>query len=120
MDSSLKQLSYATPALIGVFTLPSVWRYLRSFKQAKPTNKDGLYEDKDGAATEASMAKYSTKQQFVVIFTSLAVGLALSFALAVFATVRKNAGFSDLCVSQLWLLFTCWVSRRLLSPVLDI
>ncbi|PQE04986.1 ABC bile acid transporter protein [Rutstroemia sp. NJR-2017a BBW] len=109
MDSSLKQLSYATPALIGVFTLPSVWRYIRSFKQAKPTNKDGIYEDKDGSATEASMAKYSTKQQFVVIFTSLAVGLALSFALAVFATVRKNAGFSDLCVSQLWLLFTSWI-----------
>ncbi|KAI9649273.1 hypothetical protein NHQ30_001843 [Ciborinia camelliae] len=98
MDSYSNELSYAAPALIGLFTIPTAWRFVRNFKQPRSTNHEALYEDRDGVATEESMANHSTKLQFVIIFTSLIVGLLVSFGLAVFATVEKNKGFSDLCV----------------------
>lgn len=109
MDSYIIQLSYAAPTLIGLFTIPTAWRFARNFKSPKSTNHEALYEDKDGVATEDSMAKYSTKLQFVMIFTSLIVGLLVSFGSAVFATVEKKEGFSDYCLMQLWLLFVSWI-----------
>ncbi|KAA8569106.1 hypothetical protein EYC84_000776 [Monilinia fructicola] len=109
MDAYINELSFAAPTLIGLFTLPTAWRFVKNFKQPKSTNHEVLYEDKDGVATEESMAKYSTKLQFVIIFISLTVGLVISFGLAVLATVEKNKGFSDLCLAQLWLLFISWI-----------
>lgn len=110
MVSYINELSYAAPALIGLFTIPTAWRFAKNFKQPRLTNHEAFYEDKDGVATEESMAKHSAKFQFMIIFTSLFVGLLVSFGLAVFATVQKNEGFSDLCLVQLWLLFVSWVS----------
>ena len=68
-------------------------------------------EDEDGVATEESMSRYSTKHQFAVSIGVTAVGLAVSFALAVFATVRRENSFSESCLTQLWLLFPAWVSE---------
>jgi hypothetical protein len=67
-----------------------------------------LYEDEDGVATEESMARFSNKRQFVVIFFATPIGIAASFGLAVWATVLKHS-FSDLTITQLWLLFASWV-----------
>lgn len=111
MGSYINELSYAAPTLIGLFTIPTAWRFVKNFKQPRSsTNHEALYEDKDGVATEESMAKHSTRRQFVIIFTSLIVGLLVSFGLAILATVEKSKGFSDLCLKQLWLLFVSWVS----------
>lgn len=109
MISYINELSNAAPILIGLFTIPTAWRFIRNFKSPRVTNHEALYEDKDGVATEESMAKYSTKRQFVIVFTSLTVGLLASFGLAVFATVVKNE-FSHSAFTHIWLLFVSWVS----------
>ncbi|KAF7952508.1 uncharacterized protein EAE97_002005 [Botrytis byssoidea] len=108
MISYINELSNAAPILIGLFTIPTAWRFIRNFKSPRVTNHGVLYEDKDGVATEESMAKYSTKRQFVIIFTSLTVGLLASFGLAVFATVVKNE-FSHSAFTHIWLLFVSWI-----------
>ncbi|TGO20737.1 hypothetical protein BPAE_0269g00070 [Botrytis paeoniae] len=108
MVSYINELSNAAPILIGLFTIPTAWRFIRNFKSPRVTNHEVLYEDKDGVATEESMAKYSTKRQFVIIFTSLIVGLLASFGLAVFATVVKNE-FSHWSFTHIWLLFVSWI-----------
>ncbi|TGO38380.1 hypothetical protein BHYA_0076g00310 [Botrytis hyacinthi] len=108
MTSYINELSNAAPILIGLFTIPTAWRFIRNFKSPRVTNHEALYEDKDGVATEESMAKYSTKRQFVIIFTSLIVGLLASFGLAVFATVVKNE-FSHWSFTHIWLLFASWI-----------
>lgn len=113
MVSYINELSNAAPILIGLFTIPTAWRFIRNFKSPRVANHEALYEDKDGVATEESMAKYSTKPQFVIIFTSLIVGLLASFGLAVFATVVKDE-FSHWSLTHIWLLFVSWVSRKLL------
>ncbi|KAM0310141.1 hypothetical protein ACHAO8_008382 [Botrytis cinerea] len=108
MVSYINELSNAAPILIGLFTIPTAWRFIRNFKSPRVANHEALYEDKDGVATEESMAKYSTKPQFVIIFTSLIVGLLASFGLAVFATVVKDE-FSHWSLTHIWLLFVSWV-----------
>ena len=118
MDSSVANTSYAFFFLTAVFTIPSVSRLIKRPWRVKSTNNDALYEDEDGVATEESMAKYSTKAHFAVIFGAAGLGLAVAFALAVFATVRRENGFTDLCLTQLWLLFPAWV-RKWFILVLD-
>ncbi|KAF7908234.1 uncharacterized protein EAF01_003989 [Botrytis porri] len=108
MVSYIHELSNAAPILIGLFTIPTAWRFIRNFKSPRVTNHEVLYEDKDGVATEESMAKYSTQRQFMIIFTSLIVGLLTSFGLAVFATVVKN-DFSHWSFTHIWLLFVSWI-----------
>ncbi|TGO47858.1 hypothetical protein BOTNAR_0503g00020 [Botryotinia narcissicola] len=108
MISYINELSNAAPILIGLFTIPTAWRFIRNFKSPRVTNHGVLYEDKDGVATEESMAKYSTKRQFVTIFTSLTVGLLASLGLAIFATVVKNE-FSHSVFTHIWLLFVSWI-----------
>ena len=118
MDSSIATTSYAFFILTAIFTIPSTIRLAQRPWRAKSTNDgDGIYEDKDGRATEESMAKYSTKAQFAVMFAASAMGLAISFALAVFAAVRTENPFSELSVVQLWLLFAAWVGN---DPFLDL
>jgi hypothetical protein len=109
MDSSIASTSYASFILTAIFTFPSISRLAKRPWRVKVA-KDGVYEDEDGTATEESMAKYSTKPLFALIYGFTSTGLAVSFALAVFATVRRANSFSELCVTQLWLLFPAWVS----------
>ena len=114
MDDSIANTSYAVFVLTAVFTLPSISRLAKRPWRVKTTNDDGIYEDEDGKATKESMAKFSNKAQFAVIFAAASIGLAVSFALAIFATVRRETSFSDLCLTQLWLLFPAWVRKKLL------
>jgi len=107
MDIPLTNLSYA---LIAAFTIPSVIRLAKSSLRAKTTN-DGLYEDKDGRATEESVAQYWTSRPFIFVFVAIALALVTSLALACFATVRRDHSFSDQCLVRLWLLFAAWVKH---------
>jgi hypothetical protein len=111
MESSIASTSYAAFVLTALFTVPSISRLAKRPWRVKTANDDGIDEDKDGVATEESMAEFSNKVQFVVIFAATGIGLALSFALAVFATVRRENSFSELCLTQLWLLFPAWVRK---------
>ena len=108
MDSSLANWAYAFLILIAVFAIPSIWRLAKAPWRVKTIVEPEIYEDEDGVATEESMAQYSQKIPFIFILGSTSIGLAESFALAVFATVRKEF-FSELCLTETWLLFVAWV-----------
>ncbi|PVH85773.1 hypothetical protein DL98DRAFT_511322 [Cadophora sp. DSE1049] len=106
MDDPLRAVSYAAPALVGVLTIPPVWRFaglIRRGKTVKP-DSDAIYEDRDGAATEESMKKYSTKKQFTAVFVACGLGLAAALALVVVATVYRLPD-----ITRIWLLFWSWV-----------
>jgi hypothetical protein len=106
MAGLLKGVSYAAPAFIAAATIPVVWRFAKSIRRAEPIKNDGLYEDKDGKATEESMASYSTKRSFIVIFVGVGFGLVASFAVVV-NTFIQVLEFNDAVL--IWLLFGCWV-----------
>jgi hypothetical protein len=102
--------AYASIAIIALSTITSVVSLVKRQRRVKvPNQENDIYEDEDGRATEESMARYSAKTQFVVLFIATAVGLLTSLALPVFATVRKENSFSDLCLIEVWLLFPAWV-----------
>ena len=119
MQDPLQTASYAAPALVALLTLPPLWRFaglIRHRKTAK-VDRDAVYEDKDGAATEESMKNYSTKASFTAVFLANALGFASSLSLVVVATVYH---FHD--VTRIWLLFWSWVCPQpllfLLVPTL--
>ncbi|KAE8451411.1 hypothetical protein EG329_004040 [Mollisiaceae sp. DMI_Dod_QoI] len=115
MDASLETVSYVIPTLIAIFTIPVIWRFAKNIRNSKTIKEDVLYEDHDGKATEESMAKYSTKRSFIVIFVGTALGIASSFSLSVIATI-DSMGLEY--VTIIWLLFWSWVFTVL--QVLDV
>ena len=108
--SNAAGVAYASFVLIALSSITPIVRLIKRPYRVKSANENAIYEDKDGAATEESMARYTVKTQFIVIYTVAVLGLIESLALAVFATVRKENGFSELCLTQAWLLFPAWVS----------
>lgn len=109
MDISLANVTHASFSLVVLLSLPSIWRLAKAPWRVNSPSSPALYEDEDGVATEESMARFSAKRQFVVIFFTAAIGIAASFSLAVWATVLRDS-FLDLTIVQLWLLFASWVS----------
>jgi hypothetical protein len=107
MDDPLHLLFYILPALITLLTLPSIWVFARSIHRAKDVDHGGLYEDRDGVATQESMEEFSARKLIILISAAVTVGLAASFAFAVFVTVSPVPAFDD--VTRLWLLFWSWV-----------
>ena len=108
MGVLLKIASYGAPALIVTATIPAVWRFAKNIRRANPVKNDGLYEDKDGKATEESMAKYSTKKPFIFIFIGVGFGLAASFALFVNSLVQVLEYREP---PLIWVLFGSWVCK---------
>ena len=120
---SLLKWSYATAVVVGVLTIPSIVRlFIDLWWRAKSAKHDGLvvYEDKDGIATEESMAEFETSNQkpLMLVFIIALLGLSVSFAVAVFGTVRRQDAFTKLCLLQLWLLFAAWVRNSIISWIL--
>ena len=112
MEDLLKITSYTAPAFIVTATIPVVWRFAKSIRQAKPIRGEGLYKDKDGKATEESMTKYSTKKSFILIFIGVGFGMVASFALAVNSLVQFMEYHE---FPSIWLLFGCWVCDDILQ-----
>ncbi|KAH8596791.1 putative ABC bile acid transporter [Bisporella sp. PMI_857] len=71
----------AALAVIALFAIPSVLDHVAHFRERK--EKAILYEDKDGVATEESMAKYSTAISKVFLSTFTTAGLLTAIALSV-------------------------------------
>jgi hypothetical protein len=107
MDDPLHLLFYILPALVTLFTLPSVWVFAKSIHRPKDIDHAGLYEDRDGIATQESMGKFSARKLIILISAAVAVGVAASFAFAIFVTVSPTPASEDL--TRLWLLFWSWV-----------
>lgn len=114
MGMSLADASWASFAALLLFSLPSLWRLCKAPWRAKSSSVAALYEDEDGIATEESMQRLSSKKQFTVLFVAAAVGIVASFGLAVWATIRKDS-FSEIAITQLWLLFASWVGGQAFS-----
>lgn len=107
MISSIESVSYASIIIIAISTIPSIPRLARR-RRVKPANDGKLYEDADGAATEESMARYSTKWFYIASLALGVLGLATSLALAIYVTVERHTHF-HLSLTQVWLLFISWV-----------
>ncbi|KAH7417399.1 hypothetical protein BKA64DRAFT_592048 [Cadophora sp. MPI-SDFR-AT-0126] len=106
MDDPLRAVCYAAPALIGILTIPPVWRFAGHIRRGKTTKvgSDAIYEDRNGAATVESMKNYSTKKQFTAVFVACGLGLMAALALVVVATLYH---FHN--IARIWLLFWSWV-----------
>lgn len=101
--------AYASFVIVVLSSISSISRLAKTPYRVKTTNESAIYEDQDGKATEESMALYTAKTHFIVIFSAAIFGLIESLALAVFATVRKEHSYTDLSLTEAWLLFPAWV-----------
>ncbi|OKL56526.1 hypothetical protein UA08_08261 [Talaromyces atroroseus] len=74
---------------LGLFlSVPSVTAIAFHYRQPKP--KPSLYEDKDGVASEESMAAYSAKTPKIILSVFTMVGFAAATFLAVVTTLHRN------------------------------
>jgi hypothetical protein len=109
MGDLIKLGSYAAPAFIAAATIPVIWKFAKNIRQPRAVKPEGLYEDRDGKATEESMKAYSTKKQFIVIFIGLGIGMLASLTLV----VDTFAQFFEFKNPELILAtFGCWVSHE--------
>lgn len=106
MDDTLEAVSVVIPVAVALLTIAPAWSLINSFR-SKPIPEEALYKDKDGVASEDSMTTYKSRRPFIPVFIGCALGLAASFALAVFATVKKHH-FG--LIPIIWLLSASWAS----------
>ncbi|KUJ23669.1 putative ABC bile acid transporter [Mollisia scopiformis] len=76
--------------LVLLLTLPSLIGIASHLREPKP--KSTKYEDKDGVATEKSVAEYSAKIPKISLGIFTVTGLSLSIALAVLGLVGQDDG----------------------------
>ena len=98
--------------LVVLLTFPSLIGIVTHFRD--PKSKSTVYEDKDGVATEESMAEYSAMvPKFALsIFTTL--GLLTAVALGVLATMNAD---EDPMFIENWMNVAQWVRRSEESEV---
>lgn len=105
-DSRSLASGIAGTVIILFLTLPSVIGILSHLRSSKP--KPRIYEDKDGVATEESMAKYSAKLPKIFLVVFVALGLCTSTALAILGTL----GSPTPTLLEDWLNAAQWVRTR--------
>lgn len=93
-------------ALVAVLTVPAVVAVASNFRRKTKATAE-LYKDKDGTASEESMAAYSAKIPKTALSVFAIVGFAISTSSAITTTVKQNEVFS---LVQSWLNFAQWVS----------
>jgi hypothetical protein len=108
MENDLWIACYAVLAYLAICTMPAVCRFAKHIRQAEPIMHQHLYKDKDGMATEESMASYSTKTPFKFIFIGVALGLIASLAHMVNHILEVHEA------GMILLLFCGWVRNGLL------
>ena len=97
----------AVLALLLILTFPSLSAIASHFRE--PKTKVEIYKDKDGVATEHSMAAFSAKAPKTLLSIFTLLGLASSLALAVLGTLNRAHDFTFL---QNWISVGQWVSTR--------
>jgi hypothetical protein len=88
-----------------LFTVPSLIGIVAHFREKK--SKSTVYEDKDGVASEDSMAEYSTSIPKLLLSIFTALGLLTAVALGVLATVDTK---EDPMFFENWFNVAQWVS----------
>ena len=97
-------------ALVGATSIPAfltISRHVRARRDRidDHLNPDGLYEDKDGLASEESQQGYSTFIQRVLVLVGNITGFSLSIAVSVVGTTQSKG----LLQTESWLTLGCWV-----------
>jgi hypothetical protein len=90
--------------LISFLTVPSLFRTLSHFRSSTP--KSSAYEDRDGVATDESIASYSAKVPKMLLTTFNLLGFSTAIALAVLGTLDPRMGM----FIEPWLNAAQWVS----------
>ena len=97
--------SAAVSLLLIVFlTIPALFGAVLHFRE--PKSKPALYEDKDGVASEESMAAYTAKYPKILLSIFTVVGFATAVCLAVLGTVDRGL---DPMFLENWLTAGQWV-----------
>src|ERR1700719_2546867 len=94
-------------ALVFLLTFPSVSAIVSHFRESKP--KSEVYEDKDGIASEESMAAYSAMAPKIILSVLTVAGLLTAVPLGIFGTLDRD---HDSLFIQNWLNAAQWVSTR--------
>jgi len=102
-DSRSLVAGVAGLACVFLLTIPSISGGASHLRESKP--QPNIYEDKDGVATEKSVAEYSTKIPKIFLSIFVFLGLGTSIALAVLETL---AGID---VVESWLNVGQWVCK---------
>lgn len=105
-DSRSLAAGIAFLVLVLLLTFPSLIGIASHFRDPKP--KSTTYEDKDGVATEKSVAAYSTRIPKISLGIFTVSGLSLSIALALIGIVGADDGM----FVENWLNVAQWVSSR--------
>jgi hypothetical protein len=90
MDSRSLAVGITALALVLLFTFPSLTAIASHLRNTKP--KSSTYEDKDGAATEKSVAEYTAKIPKIALAIFTISGLSLSIILAVLDIACEDDG----------------------------
>lgn len=106
-DSRSLAAGTAGLALVLLLTLPSLFAITSHFRETK--SKPEIYEDKDGVASEESMAAYSAKASKILLSIFTFAGFLTATSLAVLGTLNRN---DDPMFIQNWLNLAQWVCRR--------
>lgn len=106
-DSRSLASGAAALSLVALLTLPSVIGVLSHFRE--PKSKPALYEDKDGVASEKSMADYKATYPKILLSISTVLGFAAAVSLAVLGTLDRDL---DPMFLENWLNAGQWVCTR--------
>lgn len=108
IDSRSLASGIAGTVLVLLLTLPSLIAGLSHLRKSKAEPE--IYEDKDGVATEESMAKYSATLPRVFLAIFVFFGLLTSVALAILGTLAFDPRSSMFLED--WLNAAQWVCAR--------
>jgi hypothetical protein len=102
-NTVLLATSAAGLGLVGLLSLPAVANTVIQLRARE--SKSEIYEDEDGKSTPESVKAYSAKlpKAFIIFFS--VVGLGLSIAVAVVATLGETTGL----FLENWLAVGTWV-----------
>lgn len=99
----------AALGVVALTSVPALKGLVKQLRSHKP--KDHFYEDKDGKSTTESSAAFSNRWPKTLIFTFAFLGLAVSLANSVLATLSLHTGKYDGLFVAEWLATGIWVRR---------
>lgn len=106
LGNESRSLASAAPSLllVALLTTPALNGVLSHFRE--PKSKPAIYEDKDGVASEESMAAYSVTYPKIFLSIFSVIGFGTALALAVLGTLDSHL---DPLFLENWLAVGQWV-----------
>ena len=104
--------SAAGVGVIGLLSLPGALSLVSQLRGGHHPAQGEVYEDKDGKSTPEATRAFTTKVPRAIVLLISVVGLGLSVALAVLATLERGSGF----VADSWIVVGAWVRKCQRTP----